>query len=502
VNVGLPTISGATQSDSKNSRPIGRVSAFLAQEGLLVVVGGLFAIAYVAHFSMLGDSWYTLLSGDLVVHHGFPSHDALTAWTSGRRWVDQQWLAQLATFAFYRIGRFRAIAFAYALFAVGSYAGSMAAARVGGASARSIAWVAAIALVPFYIVAADPRAQTMAFLFFIILLVLLRSPRALEARRVLLTLALIAVWANVHGSVVLGAALATARGAIELVRRDEIRRRTAAALFVLPWPLLLASPYGLHLVGYYRRILLGSGFSRLVVEWAPTTLKLETAPLYVLAFGAVWALGALRRRIDPFDSITLVSLLVMSFLALRNMGWFALAAMMILPGMLDELRPESRRVDQRMARLNTVLGAGILVFLVALTSSALASVDRKVEKAYPAAAARAVAGAARCSPTTRVFADVSYSDWLLWSQPSLRGKVAFDARYELLRVSELENAQRILLRVDGWEQLAGRFDVFVLDPRTEGSLQRALSARLRFEPLYRGSTVVVLGRRIARRCGV
>jgi hypothetical protein len=35
-------------------------------------------------------------------------------------------------------------------------------------------------------------------------------------------------------------------------------------------------------------------------------------------------------------------------------------------------------------------------------------------------------------PAARIFADVRYSDWLLWRDQSLAGRIAFDARLELL----------------------------------------------------------------------
>src|SRR3954451_2641680 len=39
------------------------------------------------------DGWLAILGGREIVAHGLPSHDALTIWTHGREWVDQQWLA-------------------------------------------------------------------------------------------------------------------------------------------------------------------------------------------------------------------------------------------------------------------------------------------------------------------------------------------------------------------------------------------------------------------------
>ena len=36
------------------------------------------------------------------------------------------------------------------------------------------------------------------------------------------------------------------------------------------------------------------------------------------------------------------------------------------------------------------------------------------------------------TPGLKVVSDAGYSDWLLWQHPELRGRIAFDVRFELL----------------------------------------------------------------------
>ena len=82
------------------------------------------------------------------------------------------------------------------------------------------------------------RAQTLAFLLFALLLLLLLEDDVRPSRRVYLTLPLLVLWANVHGSVLLGAALVTLRGltfALEEFRSERRRWGRAGALIVLPW---------------------------------------------------------------------------------------------------------------------------------------------------------------------------------------------------------------------------------------------------------------------------
>jgi hypothetical protein len=59
-----------------------------------------------------------------------------------------------------------------------------------------------------------------------------------------------------------------------------------------------------------------------------------------------------------------------------------------------------------------------------------------------------------------VFADDRHADWLLWAQPSLRGRIAYDIRFELLTPQQfrtLRAAKPTLLRAYG---------VFVSSPST------------------------------------
>ena len=45
-----------------------------------------------------GDTWFDLVAGRDIWQHGLPQHDRLMAFTAGRSWQDQQWLAHLASY--------------------------------------------------------------------------------------------------------------------------------------------------------------------------------------------------------------------------------------------------------------------------------------------------------------------------------------------------------------------------------------------------------------------
>lgn len=127
--------------------------------------------------------------------------------------------------------------------------------------------------------------------------------------------------------------------------------------------------------------------------------------------------------------------------AVRNTIWVELAAAVALPRLIDaawhpesELTPTLRRVNLLLA--SAALGAVLLVCVVEFSRSS-AWFDRD----SPPEAAAAVAAAAGTRGI--VLADDEHADWLLWLQPSLAGRVAYDVRFELFNGRELQAIELI-----------------------------------------------------------
>src|SRR4051812_9182521 len=249
---------------------------------------------------MSPDGWYAFLGGDLIVHHGLPSHDTLTVWGHGRRWVDQQWLAQLAYYGLYALRGPRVALLANAAIVVGAFAWAVRLARTRGGARRDVLYISVLGAVALGLSSSALRPQTLVLPLFVALTWLLIEDARVPSRRVFWTIPLLVLWANLHGTVTLGVLLVLLSVVVDAWprRRPTSRTLVLAALAVAS---LFASPYAPHLPGYYRTVLFNGEFAKYLPDWSPTALAPATAAFYLLAFAALFAIGRAPKALTAFE---------------------------------------------------------------------------------------------------------------------------------------------------------------------------------------------------------
>jgi hypothetical protein len=484
------------------ARPLDRFShpalaavlAWLEREAFLVVLFGIYLVGltYNLPSQVASDTWMTLTYGREVVHHGLPSHDALTVFAHGRTWVDQQWLGQLAYYGAFVLGGIRAALALNALALASAVGLAFVAARRRGGSTRAVTWLALGSLMVIAWNTWVVRVQALVFPLFVVLLWILAADSRRRSRRVFLAFPILVLWANVHGTAFLGAGLVALRGLTMLLERDRpLRARIPTAVALLASPvLLLASPYGLQAVDYYHRLLLNPAFSHYVTEWAPTHLAIGTTPFYVLALLAAWLAGRCRSRLTLFEQGALLITLILAWLAVRSVAWFMLSALVLLPVALDGVL--TRQWDNPRYRLVNRLLAVPAPFICAyIVAGSFAHPASWYTRDYPPAAADAVARVAAADPGARVFANERYADWLVLQHPELRGRIAFDGRFELLTTKELRRIVEYRLRIAGGTSVTRGYELLVLDASAEKKLGKFLLASPSRHALYRHDVLVI-----------
>jgi len=447
-----------------------RIKRIAGEEFLLVVLFAAFGIVFLTVFPptlLVADSWLTLVAGREVVEHGLPSVDELTVLGLGRDWTDQQWGAQLLAYGSHALGGHGLLALVVALFAVGAFVIAAIAARRLGAGPRSIL------LVFFPVLLAAPwtftiRAQVFVLPLFTGLIWLLASEARRPTRRAYLVFPLLVVWANLHGSAALAVMLTMLLGAIELgstLGRSGLR---SLALLVLSPLALLVTPYGpVDTVRYYHLLLVDPPFGReLVTEWRRSDLSWDTLVFYLLAVLALAAVVWGRRRLTLFDMAALGLTFAGAVLAIRGIPWFALTCLVLVPVALGPLLEEGAKRTPRA--LDRWLSYGAVAVLAIVATVALARDNDWYLKNWPEPAVSAVR--ASLSPETRVFATSRDADWILWRIPELRGRLAYDVRFEIY---DRETFERIVRfrgeQGEDWKSLADGYMVLVFETHQEPS---------------------------------
>ena len=472
----------------------GRLARVLSREPFVLLVFALDALILTSllPFVVGSDSWLALVAGRRVAHDWLPHHDTLTIWSHGATWIDQQWLGQLVFYALHAAGGFRLLLLVHVAVLLGSYALALAYAFRSGATSRSIAVIGALGLLAAFPTSAA-RTQAYALPLFVVLFRLLAS-QSVISRRVLLALPLLVLWANIHGSVVLGVGLVVAWSVAQVIRARRApgagRTRLAAAGLVLAAvACLFASPYGHELVGYYHDILGAQGFRDYVTEWAASSFPSQWA-FFILLFGALWLSARKFERLSLFQHLALLGTAVAALEAVRNIVWFALVVIMVVPRALDgvwRFEPAPLR-----PRVNQALSIGALLMIVGGFAVAAARPSSWYTRNYPRDAIQAVAASTAADPASRVFANERFADWLLWELPNLSGRVAFDARFELLSSQQLRKITRFRTDFAPYLPAADGYRLLVLEADDEKTAIRLLFRMKGVRWLYRDGNVVVL----------
>jgi hypothetical protein len=468
-----------------------RLVDVVVRESPLVIALACSAAVLFGHLAMqfAADSWLNLLSGREIVEHGLPHHDALAVVSRGHEWIDQQWLAHLFYYGAYLVGglgfsaRVNVLVFLVAVGAVYWFARRR---RVGAVAV-------VLCSVPMLILGIEfIRAQVLAEPLFVALVALLASESRHRTRRVALAFPILVLWANIHGSVVLGAVLVTTLGFVELARgsrRADAATARAIALIALPLPCIFASPYGSALVTYYKATLHNPEFSRHLTEWAsPTFGSLAGVLLLVTALLAAALVARRPRDLTAYELAVLAITLLGALQAVRSIVWFVIAAGMLVPELLSrELgRAEPDRGLTTGPRALIMLATGAAAFLAALS---VTHPGPGLANDWPPAAQRAIDGVLRSDSHARVLASYDVADWVLFRSSLARGRIAFDGRWEILNRKEFLSAMRLL---GGDPRLARGYRVVVVRPASARQLYRWAATRPGAQVRFRSLRLVVL----------
>jgi hypothetical protein len=489
----------------------GRMSEWLARMGVDTLLAAVVLVLFVVVLTevpadFINDSWLALVTGRDVWQHGIPHQETLTALSLGHTWIDQQWLSQAASYAVYLLGGFGLLGLVNAVLLVGSVGGAVFATRRLGAPFLSV-----LVVLPACIVLIDParevRTQTFVIPLFTAVAFLLARDARRPSRAVYWCLPILVLWANLHGTVTLGAGLVGLRGlTVAWERRHELRRsarswrRPGALMLGAPLAILL-TPYGLGIIGYYRSTMVGGSLRQAVIEWQPITSQpLLAAAALGLTGLALWSFGRNPERTTPWERIAIIVLAAGSVSVVRNVLFLGLLALIVVPVSLDlgGVRDRARGRQGNTLINGSLLGLAVLVAAIVAVATVVRPAS-SVEFSYQRPGVlTAVRRAMSADPSLKIMADTRFTDWLLWRDRGLDGHVAADARFELLSPAQLSQLDN-LFSVAGtqWKQLARGDRLLVLDRRYEPETVKGFLAEAGRRILYNDGHRLVILRTLA-----
>ncbi|HEY8727316.1 MAG TPA: hypothetical protein VIL91_11550 [Gaiellaceae bacterium] len=453
------------------------------------------ALGFALALEFIQDTWLAIAGGRDIANHGLPWHERLTVAAHGQPWVDQQWLGKLFLYFTANTGGVRLLAFVHIAIMLAALLAAIVIARRRGASDAAVFWVV-IAVLPSAPWGWQLRSQILAYPLFVAVLAIVTSERLKPSTRVLACTPLLVLWANVHGSVTLGAVLVAAVGAIgvwRVVQEGATGRRLLAAVatFLLPLGCLFASPYGFHLLRYYQKLLANPLMSQYVDEWRAPTFRTALI-FFALVAVVLWLVARHGRILTPMERFALLLTTVAGFTTIRGIVWFGLVAIMVVPKLVDKsLNRKEERVSSPLLVGLAALCVGVALLVL---GTRLAQLPHALAASHPDRAARIVGTLARENPSFTVFASERYADWLLWKEPQLSGRLVYDIRFELFDSKRFAQLADFHVQGERRDEIAAGARLLVLDARADALAARNFARDPGTRVLYRDDYVVVIER--------
>jgi hypothetical protein len=278
--------------------------------------------------------WHLRNGGDILDSGTIRNTDPFTWTASGREWLQQEWLAEVALALAWRLPGDSGPVILKSLIITASLLLAVMAARRMGATMSGAVFTALVWAVLSHGRWIE-RPHIFTILFFSLYLYLTARGTGGLARSLLIFIPLQALWTNFHAGFIMGyllLAVWTARSLMGGRRREALERGTVLFAAVLTSGL---HPNGFRSVAYLTEYLSRPLFRETIREWwspfhpmfQPGHTLSTTAILLTLFLAATWILVAIeRKKVGVVTAIALTLLSVATVTTSRNIDLLSLAA--------------------------------------------------------------------------------------------------------------------------------------------------------------------------------
>lgn len=369
----------------------------------LLILGGVLLAAYyyLSFFSIDPDFGWHLKAGQYMLIHGIPKTDIFTYTASDFGWVNHSWLSDILTATLYHLGGYSLVALVFA--------GIWAAALLVASRFRlySVTLLAFVATMSF----AGIRMVAWSVLFFAILERLMRSKKPWQVWCIPLIFLL---WANLHGSFVLGLL-------VLLLYQIFATKK-------VPWPILVVSfvatfinPYTYGVYVEVARTTFDIHLKTRISEWRALDFPHSALP-YIVAFIAIHFSVSKK----PWRSILSIPGLLfgLALSSIRHTPLFVVSSQRYFEEYVMRLTTQIKKARLNTPRLVVLVSMG--VFLLCLGGWQVygsTNFSFKRDAGYPVAAVDYLS-THQCQGN--VFNDYNYGGYLIWKLPNT--KIYIDGR--------------------------------------------------------------------------
>ena len=359
-----------------------------------------------------GDTFFHVAAGTrMLADHAVLYRDPFSYTFGGAPWAAHEWLSEVVMAIAFRIGGWSGLLFLFAL-AAAATAGLLAyhLGRWLDWPQQAIVAVLALACMTPSLLARPHLLALPLLELWIAELVSARSERRAPSYAVVPVMVL---WVNIHGTFLLGLALAAAL-ALEAVVNDE--NRSAAfrdwGLFVLgACAAALLNPHFLAGVLFPIHLIGSTGLAN-VVEWQPTDFS-QLQPFGLVLLAMLYFIVTRGVRIQPLRALMVLVLLAMALQHQRHQIVFALAAPLLLAEPMALAMPQRHASSRRSEQLAGMFASLAILLIIVLAWLRIFVPATRVDS--PVAPITALAHVPPELRTEHVLNDYSFGGYLIFA---------------------------------------------------------------------------------------
>jgi hypothetical protein len=444
------------------------------------------------------DSWWHLRTGQYIVEtRSIPRQDVFSYTLPEQPWITHEWLTEALIFGIYSISGQEGLILAFAAIITGTFA-------LLYLQCPGRPYLAAFAVILAAITSAitwGVRPQMLSLLMCAVFLYVLYAFRAGRRKYIWLMPPLMAVWANLHGSFLLGLVLASVYivGATisnlfayedeQQMAWSDIRRLLIATL--LTALAALVNPNGIQLLVYPLGTLGSPAMQAYIMEWfSPDFHQIQFQPLALFILLIVVALGLSRRSPSATEFLFLVGFGYASLRSARHIPYFALVATPILVAQLlhgwQRSRWSARFAVGTAGRSTTYLLLNWLLLALVVFGGAvkvgvtLRGNEEAQKEAFPVDAVDFIEEQGITGNMYNLYHWGGYLIWRLYPDQ----KVFIDGRADVYGEVLIDQYLQVYQLREGWEEPLDAYGVKLVIIDKGSSLSTVLNATPEWEQRY------------------